>query len=181
MFIFSTNVKVSSLLCMLRSEEHTSELQSQSNLVCRLLLEKKKLTSSRLQPEARASRPCFRQGHKPGDRTHRCLALPQDPHRDNAHSPWPHADAARSRLIVGHMHDASQIPGVIQGTTPLVSYAMPYLINPLLQAQRGPARSHLKAIWSGSSPRKNPHSTIFFNCSGAPQDPRSSPPPPSPD
>src|SRR2546430_5269964 len=27
----------------MRSEEHTSELQSQSNLVCRLLLEKKKL------------------------------------------------------------------------------------------------------------------------------------------
>src|SRR2546430_4038528 len=27
-----------------RSEEHTSELQSQSNLVCRLLLEKKKMT-----------------------------------------------------------------------------------------------------------------------------------------
>src|SRR2546430_14988223 len=29
-----------------RSEEHTSELQSQSNLVCRLLLEKKKKTPS---------------------------------------------------------------------------------------------------------------------------------------
>src|SRR2546430_10166781 len=29
-----------------RSEEHTSELQSQSNLVCRLLLEKKKNDSS---------------------------------------------------------------------------------------------------------------------------------------
>src|SRR2546430_10607322 len=29
-----------------RSEEHTSELQSQSNLVCRLLLEKKKQTAS---------------------------------------------------------------------------------------------------------------------------------------
>src|SRR2546430_4586847 len=28
--------------CGTRSEEHTSELQSQSNLVCRLLLEKKK-------------------------------------------------------------------------------------------------------------------------------------------
>src|SRR2546430_7722869 len=27
-----------------RSEEHTSELQSQSNLVCRLLLEKKKMS-----------------------------------------------------------------------------------------------------------------------------------------
>src|SRR2546430_9130715 len=30
----------------LRSEEHTSELQSQSNLVCRLLLEKKKQNMS---------------------------------------------------------------------------------------------------------------------------------------
>src|SRR2546430_13715928 len=29
-----------------RSEEHTSELQSQSNLVCRLLLEKQKLAQS---------------------------------------------------------------------------------------------------------------------------------------
>src|SRR5205085_12285703 len=31
--------------CYPRSEEHTSELQSQSNLVCRLLLEKKKNSS----------------------------------------------------------------------------------------------------------------------------------------
>src|SRR2546430_6173272 len=31
---------------LLRSEEHTSELQSQSNLVCRLLLEKKKKTKT---------------------------------------------------------------------------------------------------------------------------------------
>src|SRR5438270_3291481 len=30
-----------------RSEEHTSELQSQSNLVCRLLLEKKKKSQQR--------------------------------------------------------------------------------------------------------------------------------------
>src|SRR3989475_7701961 len=29
-----------------RSEEHTSELQSQSNLVCRLLLEKKKIPNN---------------------------------------------------------------------------------------------------------------------------------------
>src|SRR2546430_12602071 len=40
-----------------RSEEHTSELQSQSNLVCRLLLEKKKKankhTTSTLQRYAR--------------------------------------------------------------------------------------------------------------------------------
>src|SRR5256886_3587009 len=35
----------------LRSEEHTSELQSQSNLVCRLLLEKKK--------KNKMSSPCY--------------------------------------------------------------------------------------------------------------------------
>src|SRR2546430_9879203 len=34
-----------------RSEEHTSELQSQSNLVCRLLLEKKKQTRKRIGPQ----------------------------------------------------------------------------------------------------------------------------------
>src|SRR2546430_3342697 len=35
----------------LRSEEHTSELQSQSNLVCRLLLEKKKQTQRSYAPK----------------------------------------------------------------------------------------------------------------------------------
>src|SRR2546427_8977613 len=33
-----------------RSEEHTSELQSQSNLVCRLLLEKKKIKQTDSEP-----------------------------------------------------------------------------------------------------------------------------------
>src|SRR3989475_9231507 len=38
----------------LRSEEHTSELQSQSNLVCRLLLEKKKKKAGRqVEPQIR--------------------------------------------------------------------------------------------------------------------------------
>src|SRR2546430_6193102 len=36
-----------------RSEEHTSELQSQSNLVCRLLLEKKKNNEAIPLPEHR--------------------------------------------------------------------------------------------------------------------------------
>src|SRR2546430_4208341 len=36
-----------------RSEEHTSELQSQSNLVCRLLLEKKKCTWRRTRSRSR--------------------------------------------------------------------------------------------------------------------------------
>src|SRR3972149_7130827 len=46
-----------------RSEEHTSELQSQSNLVCRLLLEKKKTA----------------QDVKSQPRGHRVTAQPQQP------------------------------------------------------------------------------------------------------
>src|SRR2546427_6401253 len=42
-----------------RSEEHTSELQSQSNLVCRLLLEKKKIA-----PHARTPTTLLSQDHK---------------------------------------------------------------------------------------------------------------------
>src|SRR5256886_12225720 len=41
-----------------RSEEHTSELQSQSNLVCRLLLEKKKKT--KINYRLRRYKPCNR-------------------------------------------------------------------------------------------------------------------------
>src|SRR2546430_7709758 len=37
-----------------RSEEHTSELQSQSNLVCRLLLEKKKTLHPSYTPHAKS-------------------------------------------------------------------------------------------------------------------------------
>src|SRR2546430_5442955 len=40
-----SSVTTTSGIAWKRSEEHTSELQSQSNLVCRLLLEKKKRTS----------------------------------------------------------------------------------------------------------------------------------------
>src|SRR2546430_8570854 len=40
-----------------RSEEHTSELQSQSNLVCRLLLEKKKLRPNPSSHDCRACVP----------------------------------------------------------------------------------------------------------------------------
>src|SRR2546427_5802587 len=43
-----------------RSEEHTSELQSQSNLVCRLLLEKKNFYISYAPAPDRARDPCER-------------------------------------------------------------------------------------------------------------------------
>src|SRR5688572_32622786 len=46
-----------------RSEEHTSELQSQSNLVCRLLLEKKKKTKSGLVQQDRFILTVFHTSH----------------------------------------------------------------------------------------------------------------------
>src|SRR2546430_7741235 len=50
-----------------RSEEHTSELQSQSNLVCRLLLEKKKkhLHKIRLTQNPRTHLPSCRPATSP--------------------------------------------------------------------------------------------------------------------
>src|SRR6266571_6715835 len=44
-----------------RSEEHTSELQSHVNLVCRLLLEKKKKTKSDLTENRRKHRKNYKQ------------------------------------------------------------------------------------------------------------------------
>src|ERR1039457_3127475 len=42
---------------MTRSEEHTSELQSPCNLVCRLLLEKKRTNTARAHHPGEGSRP----------------------------------------------------------------------------------------------------------------------------
>src|SRR5438093_8367101 len=50
------------LVATIRSEEHTSELQSLTNLVCRLLLEKKNAAASK-RPEA--------DEHGSGSRSHR--------------------------------------------------------------------------------------------------------------
>src|SRR5215207_10323589 len=47
-FYPSGNFHSQAICLSLRSEEHTSELQSRVDLVCRLLLEKKKKTPSRL-------------------------------------------------------------------------------------------------------------------------------------
>src|SRR2546430_12879349 len=48
-----------------RSEEHTSELQSQSNLVCRLLLEKKKIYNGESSMSRKDSSGLKRQGVDP--------------------------------------------------------------------------------------------------------------------
>src|SRR3954464_2510674 len=42
--------------CALRSEEHTSELQSHDNLVCRLLLEKKRVRGTLRRPSPAVGR-----------------------------------------------------------------------------------------------------------------------------
>src|SRR2546421_4997277 len=49
----SSHDQISYAVFCLRSEEHTSELQSRSDLVCRLLLEKKKIDDN--HPDARAT------------------------------------------------------------------------------------------------------------------------------
>src|SRR3712207_8243595 len=51
-FLKSRFSKLAKMACcvVLRSEEHTSELQSRQYLVCRLLLEKKKILQTTLTP-----------------------------------------------------------------------------------------------------------------------------------
>src|SRR2546430_4671289 len=58
-----------------RSEEHTSELQSQSNLVCRLLLEKKK--GAARDPCPRPARSRERRDGQPADRPRSLLPCRQ--------------------------------------------------------------------------------------------------------
>src|SRR2546430_3868927 len=50
------------LVPLIRSEEHTSELQSQSNLVCRLLLEKKKTDDLQAGQPPKSPRRVARRG-----------------------------------------------------------------------------------------------------------------------
>src|SRR2546430_5523888 len=76
-----------------RSEEHTSELQSQSNLVCRLLLEKKKRNTTTKRPQV---------AHRPTDR--RQEARRRADHAESAqHGPRRVALQARTqRTVLSH-------------------------------------------------------------------------------
>src|SRR2546430_3802117 len=63
-----------------RSEEHTSELQSQSNIVCRLLPAKKKPSCSRSPAVTRPPHSTSKAAALPGpDRPREALALVLDP------------------------------------------------------------------------------------------------------
>src|SRR2546430_13092431 len=57
-----------------RSEEHTSELQSQSNLVCRLLLEKKKKNKTQTPLLAVRHRKPLTHRHRHADRSRLTIA-----------------------------------------------------------------------------------------------------------
>src|SRR5207249_7579890 len=61
-FLFS----LGELRAFFRSEEHTSELQSRFDLVCRLLLEKKKLYTLLLSPRCARTRPHAASFVRPG-------------------------------------------------------------------------------------------------------------------
>src|SRR2546430_2116466 len=78
-----------------RSEEHTSELQSQSNLVCRLLLEKKNNNDASYEPALAASDPSYE--------ALRPLSLPQD-YRKYIYSQVPHLTNDAQTPIVGPLH-----------------------------------------------------------------------------
>src|SRR5260370_1544167 len=67
--VFSASIALDTSAFLTRSEEHTSELQSHLNLVCRLLLEKKKQF-----PTVRSLRQFTSPQHRPTSRT--CLHSP---------------------------------------------------------------------------------------------------------
>src|SRR5256885_4537264 len=69
----SVRIRQADLVAFQRSEEHTSELQSPCNLVCRLLLEKKKKTTCyvTIRSEINAARPPCR---------HSCPLIRTPPH-----------------------------------------------------------------------------------------------------
>src|SRR2546430_4909478 len=73
-----------------RSEEHTSELQSQSNLVCRLLLEKK--NAEDMAPQVQRGRRALREAVGQADH------LMTGPIRQSLIAPVAHADIAEGRV-----------------------------------------------------------------------------------
>src|SRR5690242_21086734 len=80
-----------------RSEEHTSELQSHVNLVCRLLLEKKKLPRSGKTTKDEGSRPLF-SASTPSAASSKSLAIldPAPPALLPPPAPHPHPPHAHA-------------------------------------------------------------------------------------
>src|SRR6478736_4063709 len=101
-----------------RSEEHTSELQSQSNLVCRLLLEKKK----QIEPVHHGNQHIDEQGHgREVANGHHLVdekgvgrELPHESHRLRAVSVFFFFnDTATTEIYTLSLHDALPIFDVV--------------------------------------------------------------------
>src|SRR2546427_2002678 len=80
-----------------RSEEHTSELQSQSNLVCRLLLEKKKKKKHETQTYQLHKRATVQYTAKYNIKSDKCISIAL------------RTDRAQSKLISAPSTDSSQV------------------------------------------------------------------------
>src|SRR2546430_11765902 len=106
-----------------RSEEHTSELQSQSNLVCRLLLEKKTFTSSNsMIIKFLVCSPAFAtlQLLFAGTQAHReVTAVSQS--LSTSWSVWPNITTSRSRPSCGGDHFVLPGSSTVDIRTPSVS------------------------------------------------------------
>src|ERR1039457_619318 len=91
---------------MVRSEEHTSELQSPCNLVCRLLLEKKVHFVERhlceLQADVQRGLHCFQTRSDRSRRSHRRKCLPRRPR-------FFFNDTATTEIYPLSLHDALPI------------------------------------------------------------------------
>src|SRR5205809_6136718 len=88
----TTNMEGRILSCEVRSEEHTSELQSRLHIVCRLLLEKKKQEAAGAGLPTRPQETPRVRGHRPTPGAARPVAAPgRKPARHAArHATEPH-------------------------------------------------------------------------------------------
>src|SRR2546427_3279991 len=84
-----------SIAATIRSEEHTSELQSQSNLVCRLLLEKKKKPTHQIRGTARRPRLSATSSGPTSPSSH--TAPSRRTRRSSTSSPTPSPSTMRTR------------------------------------------------------------------------------------
>src|SRR5256885_2403723 len=82
-YLTKSGVRMNDSFCTKRSEEHTSELQSPCNLVCRLLLEKKK-------PRATRNDLCANHGRRTVQASQpNPIVTPASSPTSNAHGPVP--------------------------------------------------------------------------------------------
>src|ERR1039457_4946992 len=98
----------------IRSEEHTSELQSPCNLVCRLLLEKNEITiGCRCRPTTSAdtsgAAACWPKRHWPRSRTSRCCVRVSILHGPKSGFLFFFNDTATTEIYTLSLHDALPI------------------------------------------------------------------------